>query len=118
MSAVTGLHVITNFYAATITFTNTESSGNNRSIDANTTKDVGNAWIPWCDSEDKFPAHHMEIRAADLTLYFWQSGDAIHYSRSGWSANAPTIPGNSDISQNVAWTLSANGQPTQTTYVS
>lgn len=114
MSDVTGLHYISNLYAGEIRFTNTEYEYNNRKIESLTTMEVGNAWIPWCDSEDQFPAHHMKIEAQNLTLYVWQSGPDIRYSHDGWSANAPRIPGNSDIGQSVVWVLDADGKLTQT----
>lgn len=116
MSAVTGLQVITNLYSSEIQFTNTESSGNNRNIGSEDTQTVGNAWIPWCDSADQFSAHHMQIQSNNLILYIWQSGPNIHCSSDGWSANAPNIQGNSNISQSVAWILDTNGQLTQTSY--
>lgn len=113
---VTGLQVITNLYPAEIRFTNTEHSGNNRTIGSSTTEGVSNAWIPWCDNKEQFPGHHMRIESANLNLYVWQTGPKIRYSRDGWSANAPEIPGNSGINQSVAWTLDSNGQITQSRY--
>ena len=109
MSSVTGLQVITSLQGSDAIFTNAEHSGNNRTITPFTTATVGNAWIPWCDSSDQFPAHHMTIQVVGLTFYFWQSGEAIYWSGSGWSANASKIPGNSGIGQSVAWTLQLGG---------
>ena len=116
MGDVTGLQVIVNLYAADITFTNSEHSGNNRRIASMTTGNVGNAWIPWCDSAAQFPAHHMRIESGDLNFFVWQHGPTIRYSRDNWSADAPSIPGNAGVGQSVAWALDANGQLTQTIY--
>lgn len=93
MSQVTGLQVITNLYRSTIKFYNTEYPGNNRTIRTTNSVDPGNAWIPWCDSEDSFSDHHMTLKAEDgsLTFYFWQSGSNIWYSTTGWSDNANSL---------------------------
>ncbi len=113
MSDVTGLQRISNGYAATVEFTNVEHAGNNRQITALTNKEVGNAWIPWCNNKEEFKKKHMKIEAANLTLYIWQQGRSIRCTRDGWQENAPSIGGDSNIAQSVYWTIGENGSITQ-----
>ena len=116
MSDVTGLQVISNLYAGEIKFINTEQSGGSHMISAIGTKNVGNAWIPWCDKLENFEKHHISVATKKKVIYIWQSGPNIRYSYDGWSANAPNIPGNSQVGQSVAWVFDSNGNVTQTSY--
>jgi hypothetical protein len=114
MFDVTGLQMINNLYPGDIQFKNTENSANNRQIGALTTERVGNTWIPWCDGQDQFLAHHLEIESGNLKLFVWQHGPSIYYSRTGWSESAAQIAGNPGVNQSVAWILDPNGQLIQT----
>jgi hypothetical protein len=115
MSQVTGLQVITNNYGSQIEFANAENDGNNRSIPNNNTTQVGNAWIPWCDSSDAYPQHHMSLQSDDgtLKLYIWQHGSNIRYSANNvYDDNAPAISGDSTVGQSVALVVGSNGSLT------
>ncbi|MBW4619335.1 MAG: hypothetical protein KME17_08250 [Cyanosarcina radialis HA8281-LM2] len=119
---ITGLQVVTNLYRSTVNFTNTEYSGNDRTIPSQNSEAVGNAWIPWCDRADDFAGHHMEIQSEDksLTYYIWQhldtDGDFVRYSTDGFETPGKPIPGNAGTGQSVLLTILANGSLLMTHY--
>jgi hypothetical protein len=57
--------------------------------------------IPWCDSRDAFPAHHIYVDCSNglsaLRHYIWQSGDYIYSCTDGrWHPDG-RVPGASGI---------------------
>ena len=88
---VTAIQNVTNARGRELLFINTENSGNNRTIAVSSTREVGNAWIPWCSDKNSFLAHHIQIVDADseqILWYIWQrqaaDGDLVRVSRTGF----------------------------------
>lgn len=110
--AITSIQTVSNNSPRSITFINTEYSGNNREIASNQTVGVGNCWIPWCTSAKDFPMHHVQLQddSNDKVLwYVWQSGNSVHASTQGFDANAKTI---SAVGKSLAVTLLSDGSLT------
>ncbi len=116
--AVTGLQIVVNEYGSSITFTNTESSGNDRTLPSATACTVGNAWIPWCTNSQDFPDHHMEVTSGDGTLhaYIWQRDNNVLASTDGFEDPGTPIAGNSGIGQSVLLVVTTNGSLIMSTY--
>lgn len=104
--SITSIQNVTNGRSKSIMFINTETSGNNRTIDPRRTVGVGNCWIPWCTNERDFPAHHLEVIEVDsgaVLWYIWQQrafdGDFIRISTDGFKTPEPAhvIDGSADV---------------------
>jgi hypothetical protein len=118
---VTCILVLVNLSAATATFTNSEDSGNDRTVPPSQAADPSNAWIPWCDSGDAFGAHHMELALSGRTYAIWQhrddDGDHVRYSTDGkFYSPGTAIPGNSATGQRVILVIMPDGTPKLLTY--
>jgi hypothetical protein len=111
---VTSIQEIRNNLPGWILFINTESAKNNVENGPATTESVNNCWIPWCNDESDFAAHHIEIidyKSTNTVLwYIWQhediDGDFVRISNNGYETPGSTIDGLIDTGS--SWNLEIN----------
>lgn len=90
MSNISLVNSITNNLREPVQFVNTEHAGDNRTIQPSQTASIG-AWVPWCDSGEQFPFHHLELTAPKWVKYIYQSGPNVLASEIGFGQKTDII---------------------------
>ncbi|HKB64391.1 MAG TPA: hypothetical protein VKC61_00955 [Pyrinomonadaceae bacterium] len=114
------LYIIANATGVGLNFANTESPGDDLTVDKLTIaysggKDGDYCLIPTCESPGDFDAHHMSVAGIDssFNICFWKNnsqGNIVYYSTNGQFTPSNSMPGaDTDTYDQAALLVYPNG---------